>query len=409
MGFLNELFSGVDDVARTDAAAYDDLHRFDFHGWEDRQIEDNTRTVMENDALRTVGLPIADYFSFGLVSPAVKAKYNKMNTGHSGFNLGDFAKAWAANYVANQILPVSETSTLGDVAYNTAAGAGRGAISSGLQGESMTEGAKGGATSGGIMSSADYVGDFFSPETSYVPTDPNRARYNELRQQSTVPGESSYSFTDPTASSKMPAYVPPGSPLAYNYTPSFMSELSSGFSNFLDSIMPATPTRFGDVAQGLMGMYAGHRRNKAGRELRNMMNTNRGSYEANLRDQLARRDAATGRRSNFEGRATELQAALAQLDSRNMPAMMQANEMRYGGMEDMFRSGLSMGRNLGYFGTPRPDPNLSQPIAPVMPMTTLNYPIRDTSVELGNVAPEYSLGNMGRRRQVSPGMYQFGG
>ena len=76
------------------------------------------------------------------------------------------------------------------------------------------------------------------------------------------------------------------------------------------------------------------------RKLEKEMGARRGAYEGNLRRQLERRDAASGRRSNYAGRETQLQASLAELDSRNMPAMMALNNSQFGGLANMFQSGL---------------------------------------------------------------------
>lgn len=402
MGFLGQLFSGIDDVARGDLGMLDDLGRMDFHGAKDR-MDNNLIQIMENDALRTVGLPIADYFSFGLASQAAKAKYNKLKYGQSGFNFGDLAKSVAGNYIAGKVLPGTKTSSLGDVGYNVAAGAGRGAISAGVQGESMTEGAKGGAIQGGLMSGGSYLGDMFSTDTtSYVPRDANVAFWNDVQQRSSAPPE--YYSTDTTGpeftapketygQSYAPAYAKTGTSGAYNAPAapqgsSYTGNLTEGLSNFLSGLIPTSRSQMGDMAQGLLGMYSGYRRSRAAKEARGMMGLNRGAYEANLRQQLARRDAAAGKRSNYAGREVELQAALAQLDSRNAPALTALDNARYGGLESMFRSGLHMGNNLGWFGAPRlandtpiravrPLPPLPQLAQPQFELGSMNeFPVR---------------------------------
>ena len=114
MGFLNNLFSGVDDVARGDLGMFDDLSRMDFSGAEDR-MDGSLMNIMENDSLRTVGLPIADYFSLGLASQAAKAKYNKLKYGQSGMEWGDIAKSMAGNYLGNEFLPATRADNLSGV------------------------------------------------------------------------------------------------------------------------------------------------------------------------------------------------------------------------------------------------------------------------------------------------------
>lgn len=400
MGFLHDLFSGTDDAAMGQMGALDDLGRFDFSGFEDRQ-EDQISNIMENDALRTVGLPIADYFSFGLTSPAVRAKYNKMQTGKSGFNLGDFGKSVAGNYIAGEFLPASSGGGMSNLGYNVAAGAGRGAISQGIQGNSMTEGAKAGATGGGVMGLGSYLGDLFRSrdDASYVPSTSGQAIANESTQSSQVPQERADYFkpegsTAPQQSTA-PSYAKSGSPGAYDYSaPSSSSGLGSQFTEFMSSLLPNSPTGTGDMAQGLLGMYSGYRRQRAAKELRNQIGGNRGSYETALRNNLQRRDAASGRRSNYGGREVELQAALAQLDSRNAPALSQLNDARYSGLESMMRSGLNMGGNMGWFGSQyqRPDPGLRFRAPPIQNLSSMYTP-----------QPMEQSGTLGNMRRI-PGM-----
>lgn len=404
MGFLSQLFSGVDDVARGALGMFDDAARFDFSGMEDR-MDGSLMNIMENDAMRTVGLPIADFFSFGLASPAAKAKYNKLKYGQSGFEWGDLAKSVAGNYVANEFLPGAKTNTLGDVAYNTAAGAGRGAISSGVQGESMSAGAKAGGIQGGLTSGGSYLGQMFSsPQASYVPSDRRQGMYNEITQTSSAPQGERADYFSPDGStspqmSKGAAYVPEGSATAYNTSPSEPG-LGAKFTEFINSIVPNSPSRFGDVSQGLLGMYSGYRRRKSAKEMMNQVGANRGAYESNLRQQLARRDAASGKRSNYAGREVELQAALAQLDSRNAPALSQINEARYSGLDNMLRSGLQMGGNLGWFGSQyaRPDPGL-KPLPNVQPFVSMPQ----MPMEQGLSLNEMSAVPRGMPRRVNGG------
>lgn len=397
MGFLRDLFSGIDDVGHTASAGLDDLGRLDFSGFEDRSVEQMTRDVMENDALRTVGLPIADYFSFGLVSPAVRAKYNKMQTGKSGFQFGDLAKSVAGNYLGNELFPATGASSLSDIGYNVAAGAGRGAVSSGVQGNSMTEGAKAGAIGGGLVSGGSYLGNLFSsPQEGYQPRSYGQGLYNETTQQSSAPQQERADYFRPEGyeapqQSKGSAYVASGSPSAYNSTKTTGPDETSGglpqqFSDFINTLLPSSPSRFGDTAQGLLGMYSGYRRSRAAKELRNQIGGNRGAYEQQLRANLRARDAASGRRSNYAGREVELQSSLAQLDSRNAPALAQLNDARYGGLDQMFRSGLSMGSNLGWFGSSRPDPGLQFNKAPIQPLPNMpQIPIMEPSQSLGTL------------------------
>jgi len=173
--------------------------------------------------------------------------------------------------------------------------------------------------------------------------------------------------------------------------------LPQQFSDFISGLMPSTPTRFGDTAQGLLGMYSGYRRSRAAKEMLRSIGGNRGSYEANLRNQLRARDAANGRRSNYGGREVELQSALAQLDSRNAPAISQINDARYSGLDTMLRSGLNMGGNLGWFGSQRarPDPGL-RPVGTVQPLPTMpQIPLMEP-MQLGEMGPGINKARWGQ-------------
>ena len=120
-----------------------------------------------------------------------------------------------------------------------------------------------------------------------------------------------------------------------------------------------TPNNFGSIAEGLAGIYQANRQRKQAAELMNMMGGRRGAYESQLRNNLSRRDAASGRRSDYAGRETQLQAALAELDSRNAPALMNLSNMKLGGQMGMLQSGLRLGNKLDWFN---PGPQMSNGI-----------------------------------------------
>lgn len=77
----------------------------------------------------------------------------------------------------------------------------------------------------------------------------------------------------------------------------------------------------GSIASGLYGMYKGNQADKQASTLANMYGQN-SPYAAAMRQQLDRRDAAAGRRSQYGPREVELQAALANQYGRNAPTMM---------------------------------------------------------------------------------------
>jgi hypothetical protein len=138
--------------------------------------------------------------------------------------------------------------------------------------------------------------------------------------------------------------------------------------------------KYGDIAQGLAGMYMGQRQRRMARDMRRQIAGNRGAYESQLRNNLQRKDAAAGRRSDYAGRETQLQASLAELDSRNMPAMNQLSAMETSGLGSMLNAGLVTGNRLGWWGQ---QPSLQ---------TTPNYSAQLPSLStLGSQPQSYSL------------------
>lgn len=410
MGFLRQLFSGIDDLARNDMAGLDDLGRFDGHGFEDR-AEGNLFTFNENDAVSTIGMPILDYFTYGLGSTAVKSKYNQKKYGHSGFDAGNFGKSWLANYVANQLLPgTGEYGTLSDVAANTAAGAGRGAISAGAQGESMAEGAKAGGTQAALVSGGNYLGSTASTSGTAPAANTSAGflqRYGGQEQISspapyTDSGASSqYNMFTGTEQSRAPAVVEKGSPYSASYTASPQADTSSGVSldrlgTFLKGLMPQNTERFGDQMSNLAGMYSGWRRYRDAKRMRSQYGANRDAYATQLQNKLTAQDAQRGRRSNIAGRTTQLQAALAELDSRAMPGMNQLREAQWSGLDNMLRSVYGLGNSMGYWGR-QPTPPQIKPVR-ITQVPGLSMEGMPTPMQVPDFTP--SLDSMYRRSPV---------
>lgn len=146
------------------------------------------------------------------------------------------------------------------------------------------------------------------------------------------------------------------------------SWLSPELGAFMGKILPQSKEGWGDMAQGLMGLYAANKQRRMARDLRNQMGGNRSAYGTQLQRELQRRDAAAGRRSNYGGRAVELQSSLAKLDSQNAPAMAQLQQAELGGLMNMFQTGLRYGGKSGWFGD-RNNPNVPQ-----QPGYSLNNP-----------------------------------
>ncbi len=125
-----------------------------------------------------------------------------------------------------------------------------------------------------------------------------------------------------------------------------------------------TKLQFGDLVQGLAGLYGYNRQRRNAKELMNTITGRRGAYEANLRSNLQRRDAAEGRRSDYSGRETQLQAALAELDSRNAPLISQLNQSRDNGLAQLLQTGLRLGSRAGWL--PNSSPSMETRAMPSM-------------------------------------------
>jgi len=144
-------------------------------------------------------------------------------------------------------------------------------------------------------------------------------------------------------------------------TPSFSDKLfqTLGF----DGGTPAAfnSNNIGSWAEGLAGLYAGNKQRKMARDMMRSYGTHRGAYEKQLQRQLQRRDAASGRRSDYGGREVALQSALAELDSRNAPSMMNLQSQQLGGIGSMLQTGLRLGSKLGWLPTPSYNAPAQQP------------------------------------------------
>ena len=226
-----------------------------------------------------------------------------------------------------------------------------GAVKGGLN-AAINEGNIGqGAFMGALPAAAAGIGGMFSPDTSYQPTRGDLGFLNDVTQSSRVPNTTQVSrFSDSAPQSYAPAYSFPGATGVPQQTSEEGGFEMPGFQEFFNRITPKTPQQWGSLAEGLLGMYSGYRQRRDARNLRQGIGANRDAYRTELARKLQRRDAASGRRSNYAGRDTQLQAALAELDSRNMPGMLSLQNQELGGLAQLFQSGLRTAGKLGAFG-----------------------------------------------------------
>jgi hypothetical protein len=129
------------------------------------------------------------------------------------------------------------------------------------------------------------------------------------------------------------------------------SDTSANGSNANGGVSGMNGFGLGDIAGGLASLYGYKQANDSINDYTSQLGDMYGQnspYAQQLKDQLARRDAAAGRRSQYGSRAVDLQAQLAQMMSRNAQPIFQArqaqNQMRGQGLAQLFalmgKSGL---------------------------------------------------------------------
>lgn len=110
--------------------------------------------------------------------------------------------------------------------------------------------------------------------------------------------------------------------------------------------------KIGDMAGSLLGMYQA---NRARRDAKSQINNLQGMFGQNsaaaqqLRQQLARRDSAGGRRSQYGPREVELQAQLARLAGGMSPQIGQYQQQSAAAQAMMLRNLLQLGNQTGAF------------------------------------------------------------
>jgi hypothetical protein len=101
------------------------------------------------------------------------------------------------------------------------------------------------------------------------------------------------------------------------------------------------------LAGGLGGLYSMYNQNQNNsnymKDLGSMYGQN-SPYAQQLRQQLARKDAAAGRRSQYGPREVELQAKLAQMQTQLAPSMMQGRQNNFDNYMKMFQQAGAMNK-----------------------------------------------------------------
>lgn len=120
---------------------------------------------------------------------------------------------------------------------------------------------------------------------------------------------------------------------------SVVSKAGSNLSSYIDKLLK--PNTMKDIFSAGAGIYNGINQRNQAKKLMGQLNglsAPGGAYEQALRKQLERRDAASGRRSQYGPREVELQAKLAELASRNAPSLVNLMNSSNSGLESALRN-----------------------------------------------------------------------
>ena len=118
----------------------------------------------------------------------------------------------------------------------------------------------------------------------------------------------------------------------------------------VQSFNNAVPGGVGNLVGGLAGIYSGlEQRRKMGGLAGNLASLYgpNSAYAQQLRQQLVRKDAASGRRSQYGPREVELQARLADMNSRNAPTLANLYGAQNHGTDTILKSMLQLGHQFG--------------------------------------------------------------
>lgn len=112
--------------------------------------------------------------------------------------------------------------------------------------------------------------------------------------------------------------------------------------------------KFGDMAGSLLGMYQAYQQKKKYGQLAGNLSSMYGPnspYAQQLQQQLMRRDAAAGRRSQYGPREVELQARLADVNSRMAPTLQSLYGAQGQQGNALLNNGLRFGQQSGLLGS----------------------------------------------------------
>ncbi len=236
-----------------------------------------------------------------------------------------------------------------------------GGVNAGLQGNDVGTGA--------LMGAGQQAGNYFGGQAWNSLTSPQGG--GDMPYDNTMPdiGTLGGTIQDPYGESSVSYggdYTPPWQQQAnldvsgYGGQPERGSQpqeqgnpLISGLMKSLGIGGGSSSPKFGDMAGSLMGIYSAYQNKKKlgglADNLSSMFGPN-SPYAQQLGTQLARRDAAAGRRSQYGPREVELQARLAEMNSRNAPTLQALYGAETQNRDRMLGAGLRFGQQSGAFG-----------------------------------------------------------
>lgn len=296
-------------------------------------------------------------------------------------------------------------------------GAIKGAGTSALNGTDPVMGGVMGSLPGLGQKGLSVVGDSLknmfgwnTTQPNYVATDQGVQMSNDISQMSHAPGMSSAgSLADAWASpapnpnqSMVADYLPQndpyfagGGPQLGSSQPNMREQVSNVFTNGFQSPFSNNRIGLGDFAGGLMGLYQSNQQRKRASQMYGQLSGLYGQnspYAQQLQKTLQRQDAASGRRSNYAGRGVELQARLAENNSRLAPTLMNLESQRDQGMMGMFNNMLGLGSMFA-------GPGFSKYGGPQTPYKPQSLP----SLNSYNPTPNYALDSTDMWKKIHEG------
>lgn len=273
-------------------------------------------------------------------------------------------------------------------------GAVKGAAGAAVQGQDIGGGAASGGIMGGLNSLSGLFRDNSMPDVGTMGGELFAADGQSYDPVSNAPAINYWGAPNDVTRTRLSSAG--AGDVGRSATSSVGDTASSLFDSVSSLLFPSSEAgiggsrlQFGDLAQGLAGMYGGYRQRRDAKEMLKSIGPRRDAYSQNLQRNLSRRDAASGRRSDYAGREVALQSALAELDSRNAPMISQLNQQSNMGLANILQSGLRLGGRAGFFpigGQSNPMAySLAQPgasLSPAMPADPNPYSLTNADPRL---------------------------